>query len=170
MEKNIIEDKISQKIYSVRGKQVMLDSDLAKLYQVETKNLNKAVKRNIQRFPEHFRFQLTNNEYEHILRFSFGTSNPNTQGGRRYLPYVFTEQGISMLSSVLKSDIAVEVSIKIIDTFVNLRKFLMSNASIFQRIDNIEYKLLEHDKKIDKVFIAMNSQNLKPVQGIFHDR
>jgi hypothetical protein len=125
----ITRNEIENLIYTIRGKQVMLDSDLASLYQVETKILNKAVKRNIERFPETFCFQLTNEESE-TLRFQFGTSNPG-RGGRRYLPYVFTEQGVAMLSAVLHSDTAVKVSIEIMDAFVEMRKVLMANAALF---------------------------------------
>ena len=152
----------------------MLDEDLAKLYQVETKQLNKAVNRNLKRFPEYFRFQLIKEEYETVLRFQNGTLKENLNKDmrgkhRKYLPYAFTEQGISMLSAVLRSDIAIEVSIKIIDAFVNMRRFLLSNASIFQRLDNIEYKLLRHDENFDKVFKAIESKYIKPIQGIFYD-
>ena len=132
----IIPKEIRNLIYNIRGKQVMLDSDLASLYQVETKNLNKAVKRNIERFPEKFCFQLTDEEAD-FLRFQIGTSNVR-RDGRRYLPYVFTEQGIAMLSAVLRSEIAVKVCIEIMDAFVEMRKMLISNASLFHRLDNIE--------------------------------
>jgi len=170
----INEESIQNKIYTIRGVQVMLDEDLAKLYQVETKQLNKAVNRNLKRFPEYFRFQLIKEEYETVLRFQNGTLKENLNKDmrgkhRKYLPYAFTEQGISMLSAVLRSDIAIEVSIKIIDSFVNMRRFLFSNASIFQRLDNIEYKLLRHDENFDKVFKAIESKYIKPIQGIFYD-
>ena len=115
--------EIQNMIYTIRGKQVMVDSDLARLYQVTTGNLNKAVKRNLSRFPKHFCFQLTEHEYKN-LRFQNGSSSSNNNyGGRRYMPYVFTEQGIAMLSAVLKSDIAVEVSVKIMNSFVEMRRF-----------------------------------------------
>ena len=170
----IDEQNIKNKIYTIRGVQVMLDEDLAKLYQVETKVFNQAVKRNIARFPKHFRFQLTKEEYEYVLRSQIVTLKENLNKDmrgkhRKYLPYVFTEQGVSMLSAVLKSDIAIEVSIKIIDAFVNMRKFLLSNASIFQRLDNIEHKLLKHDENFDKVFKAIEDKSIKPKQGIFYD-
>lgn len=113
-----IDIDISQFIHTVRGRQVIMDSDLAMLYQVETKKFNQAVKRNENRFPEQFRFQLTKTEYED-LRSQTVTSNG--RGGRRYLPYVFTESGIAMLSAVLNSDIAISVSIKIMDEFVRIR-------------------------------------------------
>lgn len=122
---------IRELVYTVRGVQVMLDADLARLYQVETKNLNKAANRNTERFPEDFRFQLTKEEYE-SLRFQFGTSNEKQvgRGGRRYYPFVYTEQGISMLASVLHSKVAVQVSINIMRSFVEMRKFVGKNANI----------------------------------------
>ena len=114
----------------------MLDGDLAILYQVETKNLNKAVSRNISRFPERFRFQLTREEAD-LLRFQIGTSNKDDEkdgrGGRRYLPYVFTEQGIAMLSSILRSDTAITVSLRIMDSFVDMRRFIMTNSLLFEQ-------------------------------------
>jgi len=119
-------ESIQEKIYTIRGMQVMLDSDLASLYEVETKQLNRAVGRNLARFPDRFRFQLTADEFE-TLRYQNGTSS-SERGGRRYLPYVFTEQGVSMLSAVLKSSIAIEVSIQIIDSFVKMRSFISQNV------------------------------------------
>lgn len=150
---------IRNMIYTFRGKQVMVDSDLAALYKVETKVFNQAVKRNLNRFPESFRFQLNEEEFKN-LRSQFATSSSNKHGGRRYLPYVFTEQGIAMLSAVLKSDIAVEVSIKIMNSFVEMRKFLLSNQEMFARLDRVELKQLETDKKLEEVFnyIATNSE------------
>ena len=155
----------------------MLDSDVAMLYHYETKNINKAVKRNIERFPEEFCFQLTDEELK-ILRFQIGTSNDNTmlkdsRGGRRYLPYVFTEQGIAMLAGVLKNEIAIAVSINIIKSFIEMRKFLNSNGQVFERLTNVEYKLLEHDKKFDKVFNQLQQEeNIKQkvfFQGQIYD-
>lgn len=148
----IVLENIENKIYTIRDIQVMIDSDLAQLYQVETKQLNKAVGRNIKRFPDRFRFQLTKEEYDYILRFQNGTSSLEQHGGRRYLPYVFTEQGVSMLSAVLKSDIAIDISIKIIDAFVNMRKFILSNNLMYDRFERIENKLSMHDKKFNQVF------------------
>ena len=142
--------EIRNLIYSIRGKQVMLDSDLASLYQVETKNLNKAVKRNIERFPASFCFQLTEEEVEN-LRFQIGTSSLS-YGGRRYLLYVFTEQGVAMASAILRSDIAVKVSVEIMEAFVEMRKMLISNAALFHRLDNIELKQLEADQKFEEIF------------------
>lgn len=164
-----IED-IKNLIYSIRGKQVMLDSDVAMLYHYTTKNINKAVKRNIDRFPEDFCFQLTESEFQN-LRFQFGTLNKKANNGdvtRKYLPYVFTEQGISMLSGVLKNEIAVKVSVNIMRAFVEMRKFLMTNGQVFERLTSVEYKLLEHDKKFDEVFNQLQlEENIK--QRIFFD-
>lgn len=157
--------EIQNLIFSVRGNQVMVDSDLAKLYQVTTGNLNKTVKRNLSRFPEHFCFQLTEHEYKN-LRFQNGSSSSNNYGGRRYMPYVFTEQGIAMLSAVLKSDIAVDVSIKIMDAFVQMRNFLLSNNEIFARLDRVEIKQLEIDKKLEEVFNYIGA-NTEVKQNIF---
>ena len=168
----ISKEEIKKLIYTIRGKQVMIDNDVARLYRYTTKNINKAVKRNIERFPEEFCFQLTENEFQ-TLRFQFGTSKQNEsqnlrfqietskqsteisnnlRGGRRYLPYVFTEQGIAMLSGVLKNDIAVKVSLNIINSFIEMRKFIASNGQVFERLTNMEYKLLEHDRKFDIIF------------------
>ena len=157
----IVDNKdIKNMIYTFRDQQVMVDSDLARLYQVTTGNLNKAIKRNLSRFPEHFCFQLTEHEYKN-LRFQNGSSSSNNNyGGRRYMPYVFTEQGIAMLSAVLKSDIAVEVSVKIMNSFVEMRRFLLSNQELFSRLDRIEIKQLETDRKFEEVFnyIAANTE------------
>lgn len=134
-------ERIQQYIYMIRGCKVILDSDLAALYRVETKAVLRAVKRNIDRFPEDFMFQLSESEFEN-LRYQFGTSS---WGGRRYLPYAFTEQGVAMLSSVLKSKRAVEVNIAIMRTFVKLRQILADNASLRKKIE-------EHDEKIKYIF------------------
>ena len=160
----IVDNKeIQSMIYTFRGRQVMLDSDLARLYQVTTSNLNKAMKRNIARFPERFCFQLTENEYEN-LRFQNGISSlTNNYGGRRYMPYVFTEQGIAMLSAVLKSDIAVEVSLKIMDSFVEMRKFLISNQELFSRLDKVELRQIDFEKKID----SKNADTDKKLEEVF---
>ena len=144
--------EIQSMIYTFRGSQVMLDSDLAMLYQVETKYLNRQRNRNAERFPEDFCFQLSKEEYE-ILRCQNVTSkNENGSGGRRYLPYVFTEQGIAMLSSVLKSEVAAKASINIMRAFVEMRKFLISNNEMFARLDRVELKQLETDKNLEEVF------------------
>lgn len=136
-------------IFVVREQQVMMDSDLAALYQVETKVFNQAVKRNIARFPDAFRFQLTNEEYEG-LRSQIVTSNG--RGGRRYLPYVFTEQGIAMLSAVLNSDIAIQVSIQIMTAFVEMRRFLVNNTVLFEKISEVNWRQQEFEKKTDERF------------------
>lgn len=144
---------IKNLIYVIRGQQVMLDSDLAMMYQVETKNLNKAVKRNVNRFPEDFCFQLSEEEYD-SLRFQFGTSKEIEpgKGGRRYLPYAFTEQGISMLSAVLRSEIAVKVSVRIMRTFVEMRRFMANNSLVLSRINELEVKQLSYQKETDDKF------------------
>ena len=164
---SIVPKEIRNLIYTIRGKQVMLDSDLASLYQVETKNLNKAVKRNIERFPASFCFQLTEKEVEN-LRFQFGTSSLN-YGGRRYLPYAFTEQGVAMASAILRSDIAVRMSVQIMEAFVEMRRMLISNASLFHRLDNIELKQLEADQKFEEIFKALESDKLHSEKGIFYN-
>ena len=153
-------EEIKNLIYTVRGKQVMLDSDVAMLYNYQTKRINETVNRNKQRFPENFCFQLTENEVE-SLRSQFATLKENTGRGRhrKYLPYVFTEQGIAMLSGLLKNDIAIQVSINIMNAFVEMRKFISSNAQVFERLTNVEYKLLEHDKKFDEIFDRLQKED-----------
>ncbi|HBN6702590.1 TPA: ORF6N domain-containing protein [Elizabethkingia anophelis] len=165
----ITRKEIENQIYTVRGQQVMLDSDLARIYQVETKVFNQAVKRNAERFPENFRFQLAQQEFDTInLRSQFVTSSLN-YGGRRYLPYVFTEQGIAMLASVLRSTVAIKVSIEIMNAFVEMRRMLMSNASLFHRLDNIELKQVEADQKFEELFKALESDKLHSEKGIFYN-
>lgn len=160
---------IKNLIYVVRGQQVMMDSDLAMLYQVETKIFNQAVSRNIERFPENFRFQLTKEEFD-TLRSQIATSN--SRGGRRYRPYMFTEQGIAMLSGVLRSDVAVQVSIRIMNTFVEMRRFIANNALLFEKVSDIELKQLEYQKstneKFDKVFQYIED-HAESEQKIFFD-
>ena len=140
---------IKSMIYVVRGQQVMLDSDLAELYGVETKAFNQAVGRNKERFPEEFRFQLSEEEFD-SLRSQIVTSN--TRGGRRYRPYMFTEQGIAMLSGILRSEAAVQMSIRIMNTFVEMRRFIANNALLFEKISNIELKQLDYQKSTDEKF------------------
>ena len=160
---------IKNLIYVIRGQQVMLDSDLAMLYQVETKVFNQAVRRNIDRFPDNFRFQLTKEEYDD-LRSQIVTSNGS--GGRRYRPYMFTEQGIAMLSGILRSDIAIQVSIRIMNSFVEMRRFIANNALLFEKVSNIELKQLEYqkstDEKFDKVFQYIEN-HAESEQKIFFD-
>jgi hypothetical protein len=145
---------IATKILGIRGKKVMLDSDLAELYGVVTKNLNKAVKRNRKRFPSDFMYQLTEQEVVG-LRFQFGTSK---RGGRRYLPYAFTEQGVAMLSSVLNSNRAIRVNIQIMRAFVQLRKMLLTNSDLRHKIETLEKK---YNKQFAIVFEAIR-QLLEP--------
>jgi len=157
---------IQNQIFTLRNVQVIVDRDLAEMYQVETKVLNQAVKRNIERFPKTFRFQLTDIEKSELVtncdRFkSMKHSSVN--------PYVFTEQGIAMLSAVLRSDIAIQVSIQIMNAFVATRKFLNTNAGVFQRLENIEEKQLINDQNFKQLFNALEEKSLLPKQGIFYD-
>ena len=149
----------------------MLDSDLAELYQVETKMLNRAVSRNIDRFPEEFRFQLTHDEFKN-LRFQNGTSN-GERGGRRYLPYVFTEQGVAMLSAVLRSDVAVQISIQIMKAFVAMRHFVQENALLLKEVrqlktDQVQLRI-ETGRKFKQVFDALEAGKEPPKQGVFFE-
>ncbi len=157
-------EKIRSMIYEVRGKQVMLDSDVALLYNYKTKVLNLSVRRNIERFPEEFCFQLTEEEFSN-LRFQIETSSSkkDNYGGRRYLPYVFTEQGIAMLAGILKSEIAVKMSIKIIKEFIEMRKFIINNANMLNRLTTVEYKLLEHDRKFDEVLNELQNNKQETI-------
>ena len=177
----IDEENIKNKIFSIRGLSVMLDRDLAELYEVESKRLNEQVKRNIERFPENFRFQLTQEEYQN-LRSQFATLSSNnslrsqiatleSKRGKysKYLPYVFTEQGVSMLSAVLKSKVAIEISIKIINSFVNMRKTISNNTFVSKRLETLEHKQFLNDEKFNKLFDALEDKSLKPKQGIFYD-
>lgn len=136
--------KIQNLIYEIRGYKVMLDSDLAKLYGVQTFNLNKAVKRNSERFPKDFMFQLTKDEYESLI-FQFGISK-SKRGGRRFMPYVFTEQGVAMLSSVLQSEQAIAVNIQIMRTFVQIKQFALENKDLAKRVAELEHYFIEHSK------------------------
>lgn len=167
IEANIYETDIKSMIYTIRGKQVMLDSDLAKLYNVETKRINEAVKNNIEKFPERFSFKLTDNESKDLLVEIFD-QKIEKRGGKYKNPRVFTEQGVAMLATILKSKIATQVSIRIMDAFVEMRKFLSLNGQLFERLTCVEYKLLEHDKKFDKVFNELEQgENIK--QRIFFE-
>ncbi len=136
--------QIQNLIYEIRGLKVMMDSDLAMLYGVTTKRLNEAVKRNLMRFPKHYMFQVTKEEFEN-LRSQFATSR-KAHGGRRYMPYVFTEQGVAMLSSVLNSETAIMVNIQIIDTFVKVRQFALENKDLSKRVAELEHYFIEHCK------------------------
>lgn len=172
----VAEPDIKSMIYVICNQQVMIDSDLAMLYQVETKRLNEAVKRNIVRFPNEFRFQLTDKELE-SLRSQFATSNNSEmedgkKGGRRYLPYVFTEQGIAMLSAILRSDVAIQVSINIMKSFVEMRRFIANNSLLFERISTVELRQLEYqkqtDEKLEQIFEYI-SEHEEPSQKVFFD-
>ena len=162
----------------IRGQQVMLDKDLATLYGVETRVLNQTVKRNIERFPDDFRFELSREE---CLRSQIVISNG--RGGNRYSTYAFTEQGVAMLSSVLRSKTAIEVNIQIMRAFVSMRHFMVNNASVFSRLETMEYhqlEILQHqqdtdkhieatNKRIDEVFRRLDEGNAKPKQGVFYN-
>lgn len=160
-------DNINDRINTIRGVQVMIDRDLASLYNVETRVINQAVKRNRGRFPEEFCFRLTKEEFTN-WKSQIVMSNEDKMG-LRIPPSVFTEAGVAMLSAVLKSDTAVKVSIQIINAFVTMRRFIASNATMFQRLDSLEIKQLESDKKIDHVLNALESKEIQQRQGIFFE-
>lgn len=162
---NIDDQSIQNLIFTFRGKQVMIDRDLAELYQVQTKRLNEQVKRNVARFPIEFCFQLNEDEKNKLV------ANCDRFDGLKHSsshPYVFTEQGIAMLSAVLRSDIAIRVSIKIINTFVMMRHFLNANALVLERLDRVELKQLETDQQLDRVLNYISS-NMEVKQNIFFD-
>lgn len=161
----IEEKKIENMIYEIRGVQVMLDSDLAELYEVETKYLNRQVKRNIERFPGDFMFQLTGEEYKNILRCQNDTLELKQGKFSKYLPYVFTEHGITALTGVLRSNTAIEMNIKIIRTFVKMRHFIMENIDIYKSISNINNKLIEHDEKFDYLFSKFDKKERLFLEG-----
>ena len=146
---------IEEMIYEIRGKQVMLDSDLARLYKCKngTKSLNLSVKRHINRFPERYMFQLTKTEFNN-LRFQTETANKNMS---RVLPYAFTEEGVAMLSAILRTTVAEEISIKIMDAFVAMRKYIATNNYV-QRLNIIETKVIEHDNKFDVIFSKLENE------------
>ena len=165
--------KIEERIFTIREKQVMIDKDLALLYGVETKRLNEQVKRNIERFPEDFMFQLT---HEECLRSQFATLNPEQGQHLKYRPYAFTENGIAMLSGILRSETAIAVNIKIMRTFTQIRKSVYKDSTLLNRVELIEYnqsdmrKLLEETtNKVDSIFKSMQETPISPVQGIFFD-
>jgi len=171
---------IANRIFSIRGVQVMLDEDLAELYGVEVRVLNQAVKRNMMRFPPEFTFQLTREEWTSlrsqnvILQDAFIRSQnviieKKIGKHRKYLPYAYTEQGVAMLSSVLRSDTAVKVSIRIMQAFVEMRKFVSDNLLVSQRLDKVERKQLETDEKFEKVFNALQNNQPSPEKGIFFE-
>lgn len=170
--------EIENLIFTIRGKEVMLDKDLASMYQVETRVLNQAVKRNIDRFPLDFRFQLTKEEIEHLAsqmevsnsRSQIVTLNQEAkkQGKNiKYLPYVFTEQGVAMLSAVLRSEVAIQVSIQIMNAFVEMRKVIVAHSNLLKRMGDFEIKQLENDQKFNQIFKALEAGNPKIKQGVF---
>ena len=166
MQELVIQEKIENLIYEVRGKQVMLDRDLAKLYNVETKRINEAVKNNINKFPERFSFLLTDAEMMN-LRSRFSTSSVSTHGGRRYAVRVFTEQGVAMLATILKSKTAIQVSIAIMDAFVAMRKYISSNLIEQKYINNM---VLEHDSQIKLLQSTFDKlEEKKKVNEIYFD-
>ncbi|MCK9337655.1 MAG: ORF6N domain-containing protein [Arcobacteraceae bacterium] len=176
---------LQHKIHTIREFQVMIDHDLAELYGVEIKALNQAVKRNEARFPSDFMFQLSKDEFENIksqfitsdLEDSLRSQNVTLENGRgkhrKYLPYAFTEQGVSMLSAILKSNIAVEISIQIIRAFVEMRKIISSNSLLFSKMEALEKRQItfeiKTDTKIELVLNALEDKNQKPDEGIFYD-
>lgn len=174
-ELTISQTQLESRIFTVRGVQVMIDYHLSELYNVETKRINEQVKRNIKRFPESFMFQLSASEWESLqsqiattekvsdLRSQIATAK------RRTLPYMFTEQGVAMLSAVLNSDTAINVSVQIMNAFVKMRHILLENSLINHRLDKMELKQLETDQKFEQLFKALEDKSLTPKQGIFFD-
>ena len=175
-------ENIENLILVIRGKQVMLDRDLARLYGVETRVLNQAVQRNIERFPEDFMFQLSlkemreTSENKEVTDLTSQIVISNKRGGQRYLPYVFTENGVAMLSSVLRSQQAININIQIMRAFNAMRHFIISNAQVFQRVENIEKNILalnaskvDTDKKFEEVFRRLDDGSTTPMQAIFYD-
>ena len=169
----IVTTPIESRIMSIRGRQIMIDRDLAEFYGVETKRLNEAVKRNKDRFPERFRFQLTKEEMVELVTNCDRFNSLKHSAARSY---AFTEQGVAMLSTVLRSETAIRMSIRIMDAFVAMRRFMTTNAEIFQRLSTMEYHQLEMqqhqqetDKRIDEVFRRLDEGNAKPKQGVFYN-
>ncbi len=157
---------IKDLIYTIRGMQVMLDSDVANLFKYTTKNINKSVKNNAERFPEYYCFQLTTKEYNSLMTRRYNITKIGRFNNRKYLPYVFTEYGITMLAALLKSEVAVNISIKIVNTFMQMRKNFSENNQVFERLTSLEYKLLEQEKKINNILGELKfEENIK--QKIF---
>ena len=172
---------IENLIYVIRGQQVMLDSDLARLYGVETRRLNEQVRRNIERFPDDFMIQLTKDEVQNLMS-QIATSSSRSQnvisswGGNRKPPYAFTENGVAMLSSVLRSKTSIEVNIRIMRAFTAMRSFLMNNAHMFKRIETIEHNYLlvnrhlsEHDRKFEEILSRLDDKDSEPIEGFFFE-
>ncbi len=157
----ISDTQILERIFVIRGQKVMLDSDLAEMYGVETKVLMQSVKRNFKRFPDDFMFQITKEEFEN-LKSQFVTSS---WGGKRKLPYAFTEQGVAMLSSILKSDRAIEVNIQIIRLFTKMKEFILEHKDLYLKLEQLEFKFTSHDRKMKTIFDYLNKllqQEAKP--------
>ena len=171
MTKNIenplaVSDNIQNKIHAIRGIQVILDRDLAPLYQTDTRSIKQAVKRNIERFPNSFMFELTDEEIDFLVSQSVIPSKKYFGGSK---PFVFTEQGVSMLSAVLRSKVAVEMSIKIINSFVRMRRFIALNEEVFSRLERLENFKRISSKKLEKILTALENKTLSPQQGIFYN-
>ncbi len=162
----INKESIQNKIFTIRGFQVLLDKDLAELYQVETRTLKQAVKRNIERFPEDFMVELSDNEINTMVSQSVIPSKQQLGGAK---PFVFTEQGVSALSSVLTTKLAIDIHINIIRAFVNMRKVISNNDFISQRLDLLEQNQYKTDDKVDMILNAIEDKSIKPKQGIFYD-
>lgn len=157
---------IKNLIYTIRGMQVMLDSDVANLFKYTTKNINKSVKNNAEKFPEYYCFQLTTKEYNFLITRRYNITKIGRSNNRKYLPYVFTEYGITMLAALLKSEVAVNISIKIVNIFMQMRKNFSENNQVFERLTSLEYKLLEQEKKINNILGDLKfEENIK--QKIF---
>jgi len=158
----IADELVMNKIYIIRGQKVMLDRDLAELYNVITKNLNKAVKRNIKRFPDDFMFELNDTEFRE-WRGQFGTSNEGDKMGLRYAPYVFTEQGVAMLSSVLNSERAIKVNIQIMRIYTKMRELLLTHKDILLKLEQLERQVVQNSEDIQMIFAALK-ELLNPPQ------
>jgi hypothetical protein len=161
----ILQKEVENRIFVVRGVQIMIDRDLAELYQTETRTLKQAIKRNLERFPKDFMFELSENEIGYLVS-QFVIPSKSHFGGAK--PYAFTEQGVAMLSSVLKTPAAVSISLRIIRVFVEMRKIITHNAALFQRLDKVEFKQIEADQKFEKIFKALERKDL-PEKGVFFD-
>ena len=161
----VVDQPIEKKIYSIRNVQVILDVDIAELYVMETKRLNEQVRRNASRFPSDFMFQLTQEEFVHLRSQNATTS----WSKRRSLPFAFTELGVSMLSSVLTSEVAIQTIVQIMRAFAAMRRFLVSNAQVFQRLESLEYRLMATDQKVEKLYGKLEEGKLEPKQGIFFE-
>lgn len=165
-QEKLLNKDIKNLIYTIRGMQVMLDSDVANLFKYTTKNINKSVKNNAEKFPEYYCFQLTTKEYNSLMTRRYNITKIGRCNNRKYLPYVFTEYGITMLAALLKSEVAVNISIKIVNIFMQMRKNFSENNQVFERLTSLEYKLLEQEKKINNILGELKfEENIK--QKIF---